>query len=236
MSCDAIRWSKLIDALIASMIASGPEAKRPPHIWFEDVSDMLTPFGGFMKFLKSLLLYTALGLGANTVFAMDTSQFDTLKSGDMRKLAWAKSDEMVSTVAYFDETGQETDLSTYRGKTVVLNFWATWCAPCRKEMPSLSKLQSELGDDTFEVVTIATMRNSPNSIQSFFTKIGVQNLSQHNDPKGALSRSMGVVGLPTTLIISQSGQEIGRLLGDADWASEEAIALISAIITADHKN
>jgi thiol-disulfide isomerase/thioredoxin len=197
---------------------------------------MLTPFGGFMKFLKSLLLYTALGLGANTVFAMDTSQFDTLKSGDMRKLAWAKSDEMVSTVAYFDETGQETDLSTYRGKTVVLNFWATWCAPCRKEMPSLSKLQSELGDDTFEVVTIATMRNSPNSIQSFFTKIGVQNLSQHNDPKGALSRSMGVVGLPTTLIISQSGQEIGRLLGDADWASEEAIALISAIITADHKN
>ena len=197
---------------------------------------MLTPFGGFMKFLKSLLLYTALGLGANTVFAMDTSQFDTLKSSEMRKLAWAKSDEMVSTVAYFDETGQETDLSTYRGKTVVLNFWATWCAPCRKEMPSLSKLQSELGDDTFEVVTIATMRNSPNSIQSFFTKIGVQNLSQHNDPKGALSRSMGVVGLPTTLIISQSGQEIGRLLGDADWASDEAIALISAIITADHQN
>jgi len=197
---------------------------------------MLTPFGGFMKFLRSLLLYTALGLGANTAFAMDTSQFDALKTDDMRKLAWAKSDTMVSSVTYFDETGQETDLSTYRGKTVVLNFWATWCAPCRKEMPSLSELQNELGDDTFEVVTIATMRNSPKSIQSFFDKIGVQNLSQHNDPKGALSRSMGVLGLPTTLIISKSGKEFGRLLGDADWASPEAIALMSAIKTSDHQN
>jgi len=189
-----------------------------------------------MKFLRSLLLYTALGLGANTAFAMDTSQFDTLKIGDMRKLAWAKSDAMVSTETYFDQSGQETDLSTYRGKTLVLNFWATWCAPCRKEMPSLSKLQNELGDDTFQVVTIATMRNSPKSIQSFFDKIGVQNLTQHNDPKGALSRSMGVLGLPTTLIISHSGEEIGRLLGDADWASPEAIELMSAIKTADHQN
>jgi hypothetical protein len=102
-------------------------------------------------------------------------------------------------------------------------------------MPSLSKLQNELGDETFEVVTIATMRNSPKSIQSFFAKIDVQNLSQHNDPNGALSRSMGVLGLPTTLIISKSGEEIGRLLGDADWASPDAIELMSAIKIADHQ-
>ena len=189
-----------------------------------------------MKFLRSLLLYTALCLGANTAFAMDAAQFDALKTGDMRKLAWTKSDSMVSSVKYFDEAGQETDLSTYRGKTVVLNFWATWCAPCRKEMPSLSELQNELGDDKFEVVTIATMRNSPKSIQSFFDKIAVQNLSKHNDPKGALSRSMGVLGLPTTLIISKSGEEIGRLLGDADWANLDAIALMSEIKAADHQN
>ena len=75
-----------------------------------------------MKFLKSLLLYTALGLGANTAFAIDTSQFDALKTGDMRKLVWAKSDTPVSSVTYFDEAGQETDLSTYHGKTLVLNF------------------------------------------------------------------------------------------------------------------
>ena len=154
----------------------------------------------------------------------------------MRKLGWARPETAVSSISYFNEVGQETDLSTYHGKTVVLNFWATWCAPCRKEMPSLSKLQNKIGDDIFEVVTIATMRNSPKSIQSFFEKIGVSNLSQHNDPKGALSRSMGVLGLPTTLIISKSGEEIGRLLGDADWASPEAIALMTAIKTADHQN
>jgi thiol-disulfide isomerase/thioredoxin len=187
-----------------------------------------------MKLLRSLLLYTALGLGANTAFAINASQFDALKTGDMRKLAWAKSDAMVSSVTYFDDAGQETNLLTYRGKTVVLNFWATWCAPCRKEMPSLSKLQNELGDETFEVVTIATMRNSPKSIQSFFYKIDVQNLSQHNDPNGALSRSMGVLGLPTTFIISKSGEEIGRLLGDADWGSADAIQILSRIKAADH--
>ena len=187
-----------------------------------------------MKFLRSLLLYTALGLCANTAFALDTSQFDTLKMGDMRKLAWAKSDTLVSSVTYFDAAGQETDLSTYRGKTVVLNFWATWCAPCRKEMPSLSKLQKELGDDKFEVVTIATMRNSPKSIQSFLDKLGVQNLAQNNDPKGTLSRSMGVLGLPTTVIISQNGEEMGRLVGDADWGSAYAIKLLSSVKAADH--
>lgn len=186
-----------------------------------------------MKFLKSLLLYTALDLGANTAFAIDTSQFDALKTGDMRKLAWAESDTTVTSVTYFDEAGQGVNLSTYRGKTVVLNFWATWCAPCRKEMPSLSELQNELGDDTFEVVTIATMRNSPKSIESFFDKISVQNLPKHNDPNGAFSRSMGVLGLPTTLIISKSGEEIGRLLGDANWGSADAITLLSAIKAAD---
>ena len=77
-----------------------------------------------MKFLWSLLLYTALGLGANTAFAIDASQFDALKTGDMRKLAWAKSDAMVSSVTYFDDAGQGTNLLTYRGKTVVLKMKA----------------------------------------------------------------------------------------------------------------
>ena len=189
-----------------------------------------------MKFLHSLLLYTALGLGANTAFAIDTSELEDLKMGDMRKLAWASPNTPISSISYYDGDGQETNLSQYQGKTLVLNFWATWCAPCRKEMPSLSELQKQLGDDTFTVVTIATMRNSPKSIQEFFDKIDVENLSQYNDPKGALSRSMGVLGLPTTLIVSKSGHELGRLLGDADWASPEAIELMSAIKAADKRD
>lgn len=189
-----------------------------------------------MKFLRSLLLYTALGLGANTAFAIDTSELEDLKMGDMRKLAWASRNTPISSISYYDGDGQETNLSQYQGKTLVLNFWATWCAPCRKEMPSLSELQKQLGDDTFTVVTIATMRNSPKSIQEFFDKIDVENLSQYNDSKGALSRSMGVLGLPTTLIVSKSGHELGRLLGDADWASPEAIELMSAIKAADKRD
>jgi thiol-disulfide isomerase/thioredoxin len=112
----------------------------------------------------------------------------------------------------------------------VLNFWATWCAPCRKEMPQLSELQAELGGDAFEVVTIATGRNPPQAMQRFFEEIGVDNLPLHMDPKQALAREMAVMGLPITVILNPEGQEIARMRGDADWSSDSAKAIVSALI------
>lgn len=155
---------------------------------------------------------------------------------NIKNLVINKELKKYEDLTFFNSKKEQINLNDFKGKLILLNFWATWCAPCRKEMPSLSELQKQLGDDTFTVVTIATMRNSPKSIQEFFDKIDVENLSQYNDPKGALSRSMGVLGLPTTLIVSKSGHEIGRLLGDADWASPEAIELMSAIKAADKRD
>ena len=122
------------------------------------------------------------------------------------------------------------DSSEYAGKHVVLNFWATWCAPCRHEMPHLSELQAELGGDSFEVVTVATGVNQRPAMERFLAEIGVDNLPKHTDGNSALARDMGVIGLPVTLILDPEGQEIARLIGDADWASDNAKDILTALI------
>lgn len=96
----------------------------------------------------------------------------------------------------------------------------------------LSELQSELGGDTFEVITLATGRNALPGMKKFFADIGVDNLPLHKDPKQAIARDMGVLGLPITIILNPEGKEIARLRGDADWSSETAKAILQAVIDA----
>jgi thiol-disulfide isomerase/thioredoxin len=182
-----------------------------------------------MRILRQIVLYTALALGANTATA-DVAALEALRDGDMKKLTFHSSPQPVPDTPFATWEGDEARLSDYAGKHIVLNFWATWCAPCRKEMPQLSALQAELGGDAFEVVTIATGRNPPQAMQRFFEEIGVDNLPLHMDPKQALARDMAVMGLPITVILNPEGQEIARMRGDADWSSDSAKAIVSALI------
>lgn len=184
-----------------------------------------------MKKLLLALVYTALTTGANPALAADVDIITPLVSGDMKKLAIHSAPKATSTAAFdlADDAGRAT-LEDYRGKYVLVNFWATWCAPCRKEMPHLSKLQTDLGGDDFEVLTIATGRNSPTGIRKFFEEIGVTNLPRHQDPKQALASQMAIFGLPITVLIDPEGREIARLRGDADWAGESAQKIIKALI------
>ena len=135
-------------------------------------------------------------------------------------------------VTFEDGAGQALTLASFKGTTVLLNIWATWCVPCREEMPSLDALQSELGGEDFQVVTIATGRNAPAKIDEFFEETGVKNLPVLLDPKQQLARSMGVVGLPVSVLIDRDGNEVARLLGDADWSSDAAKQVIRQL-TAD---
>lgn len=178
--------------------------------------------------LKSALLYTALGVLANTATA-DVAAFEALREGDMRKLNFHSDPQPASDEKFTNEDGSEMTLASYDGQITVVNFWATWCAPCRAEMPQLSDLQTQLGDDDFEVVTIATGRNPRPAMERFFAEIEVDNLPLHADPRSTLARDMGVLGLPVTLILDREGREIARLQGDAHWNSESAIAIINAI-------
>lgn len=181
-----------------------------------------------MRKLRSALLYTGLALVANTGLA-EIADIADLRTGDMRKLTIHAAPIAGSDLPFTGEDGSEMTLADYAGQYVVLNFWATWCAPCRKEMPQLAAMQSELGGDTLQVVTIATGRNPRPAMERFFAEIDVENLPLHSDPRQSLARSLGVLGLPVTIILDPQGQEIARLQGDADWSSDSAFAIMRAL-------
>tara|TARA_R110002110_G_scaffold86152_3_gene224846 strand:- start:855 stop:1424 length:570 start_codon:yes stop_codon:yes gene_type:complete len=183
-----------------------------------------------MRKLVLGLMYTALLAGANASLAAGPD-IASLRDGDMKKLIVHETAQATSDAGFMleDDTGTGR-LADYRGKYVLLNFWATWCAPCRKEMPQLNRLQKEFGGEDFDVLTIATGRNSPQGIVKFFAEAGIDSLPRHQDPKQALARQMGVFGLPITVIIDPDGREIARLRGDAQWDSDSARAIVKALI------
>lgn len=176
-----------------------------------------------------ICLYTALLIGANAA-AADLTTIEALRDGSMKKLNFHTATKAVPEIQFATADGDQKQISDFHGKVILLNFWATWCAPCRVEMPMLSELQSVLGGDNFEVVTIATGRNAPGALKRFFEKAGIDNLPRHRDIKQQLARKMGVLGLPITVIINRKGAEIARLRGDADWSSDSAKAILTALI------
>ncbi|MGR3760465.1 TlpA family protein disulfide reductase [Roseobacteraceae bacterium NS-SX3] len=184
-----------------------------------------------MRLFRQLTLYMALAAGANAAFAADTATLEALREDSMKKLVVHAEPKPASEAAFqlADDAGTAT-LADYRGKVVLLNFWATWCAPCRAEMPMLSELQEEFGGEDFEVLTLATGRNTPAGIVKFFDETGITNLPRHQDPKQAVAREMAVLGLPVTVILDREGREVGRLMGDAEWNSDSAKEIIRTLI------
>ncbi len=172
------------------------------------------------------LIYAALTAGANAA----GPDLESLRVGEMRKLAVHATPKDISDAAFTTEDGTTLSLAEFEGKTVLLNFWATWCAPCRKEMPFLDNVQAELGGDDFAVVAVATGKNDINAIKRFFDDFGVKNLTIYLDPKSGLARDMGVFGLPITLILDPNGKEIARMRGEADWSTDDAVTLLKAVI------
>lgn len=176
-----------------------------------------------MRKLLLAAVYTCFALGANA------ASLDGLLTGEMKKLVVAAEPVALPEAVLLDMSDAEHALSDYKGKWLVLNFWATWCAPCRKEMPALDRLQVAMPE--IAVVPVATGRNAPEQITKFFDEAGVKNLSVLRDPKMTLARQMAVVGLPVTVIVNPEGQEVARLIGDAEWDSPDALAVLKALTT-----
>jgi thiol-disulfide isomerase/thioredoxin len=133
-------------------------------------------------------------------------------------------------VAFEDAAGNPLTLEDFRGQVVVLNLWATWCAPCRHEMPSLDRLQAAEGGPDLQVVPLSVDRGDTSKIEEFYEEIGIEHLAIYRDPSNAVGRALGAFGLPTTVVIDQHGREVGRLLGPAEWDSGEALALLRSLI------
>ncbi len=175
---------------------------------------------------KSLaVLYTALALGANPALADDGVA--ALRGGDMKKLALHAAPVALPQAGLVDGADAPVSLENYHGKWVVLNFWATWCAPCRHEMPSLDRLQAAMPD--IAVLPVATGRNAVPAIERFFAEAQIANLPILRDPSSELARASSVMALPVTLILNPEGQEVARLIGDAAWDSDSAKAILTAL-------
>jgi thiol-disulfide isomerase/thioredoxin len=136
----------------------------------------------------------------------------------------------VPEVTFLDADGHERSLADFQGRVVVLNLWATWCAPCRKEMPSLDRLQQTLGGDDLEVIALAVDRGDLSKVLDFYREVGVETLAVYHDATAKAGRTLRAPGLPTTLIIDRKGNEVGRVLGDAEWDGEDVVTLLEALI------
>ena len=151
-----------------------------------------------------------------------------LSVGEMAKFVFKKAPEPLPEFIFLDGAGKERSLKDWRGRVVLLNIWATWCLPCRKEMPDLERLQAELGSDKFEVVALSVDRGGLEASKKFLDQIKVTKLGLYADPSARAGSTLKVIGMPATLLIDAEGREIGRLLGPAEWHSEDAKALVRA--------
>ncbi len=136
----------------------------------------------------------------------------------------------IPAFSFANDKGETLDLSKWKGRVVLLNLWATWCAPCRKEMPDLAKLQTALGGPDFEVVALSLDRKGLPASQAFLKEAGVSNLGAYVEPEGKPLAALQALGMPATILIDRQGKEAGRILGPAEWASPEALAMIKALL------
>jgi thiol-disulfide isomerase/thioredoxin len=157
-----------------------------------------------------------------------------LARGEVAALAVAETPLRVPNLAFRDAAGAERHLADWRGRTVLLNLWATWCVPCRKEMPALDALERKLGGPAFEVVAVNIDTRDPDKPRNWLKEVGIGRLAYYSDPSAKVFQELKIVGraagMPTTLLIDPAGCEIGTVAGPAEWASEDAVKLVQAAL------
>lgn len=153
-----------------------------------------------------------------------------LTTGAMTTFVFKEPRAPLPDVTFVNAEGKPVTLKDWHGKAVLLNLWATWCAPCRGEMPALDRLQGELGSDKFEVVALAIDKSGLEGARKFLDETKAGKLKLYADPTARLGNEFKVVGMPTSILIDAQGREIGRLIGPAEWDSPEAKRLIQSFL------
>lgn len=151
-------------------------------------------------------------------------------TGWMQNFTPAEGARPLPTLAVKSEDGRAVPLKEFTGKVVLVNFWATWCGPCIREMPSLLRLQKARGGPDFDVIALSQDLRGWPIVKPFLKKLNLEALSIFVDEKTAVARAMAVKGLPTSILLDRDGSELGRLAGHAEWDSAEALALVDHYI------
>ena len=163
------------------------------------------------------------------------SRIAPLAQGEVAAFAVAQKPFQVPDVTFKDGSGHDRKLDDWRGRTVLLNLWATWCVPCRKEMPALDALQGDLGGPNFEVVAVNIDQRDPAKPLKFLKDVGITHLAYYSDDSAHVFEDLKAAGkafgMPTTLIVDRSGCEIGNMAGPAEWSSADGVKLVSAAAT-----
>jgi thiol-disulfide isomerase/thioredoxin len=194
-------------------------------------------FGAFAGLAWVYLTNGGLGNGGSAICSADRTVTERLKPtarGEVAAVLVPDQPRKIPGLAFKDGEGKVLTLKDFAGKTVLLNLWATWCAPCRDEMPWLDTLQGEFGGPDFSVVAVSIDTQQPEKAKAFLEELKISKLGFFQDSSGKLFQDLKqagrAVGLPTTLLIDKQGCEIGYLPGPAHWASEDAKAMIRAAL------
>jgi len=157
-----------------------------------------------------------------------------LVRGEVAAVSVANAPKTLPPLAFRDGGGAQKSLADWRGRTVLLNLWATWCVPCRREMPALQALQQKLGGKNFEVVAVNIDTRDPEKPKAWLRDVGVDQLTYYADASAKVFQDLKLIGkgfgMPTTLLIDPSGCEIATLAGPAEWASDDAVNLVKAAL------
>jgi len=173
----------------------------------------------------ALVLAAAVGFYLERGRSPGSAALTAMAEGDVLRLL--HEPRMLSDFGFKDGDARPTQMSNYRGKVILLNLWASWCVPCRKEMPALDRLQARLGGPEFEVIALSVDRDGLSTVKVFYEQIGIRHLPIYMDTSGQAMPDLGVAAIPTTLLIDPLGNEIGRRIGPADWDSPALVKLIN---------
>ena len=171
-------------------------------------------------------LFFSISAIAESKYAEKTK--DIMK-GELRKFIFSEKTEVLPKPLILDANENMVEIG-YDEDILIINFWATWCAPCKKEMPSLNSLAQNMKYEDIQIITIASGRNSKEAIDGFFDDNNLVNLKKYRDPRGRIAVKYGVTALPTTVVINPTGLEIGRIIGDIDWDTADVRSFFKKLL------
>lgn len=182
--------------------------------------------------LLLLLLFLALTVGCSSDEGESLPGVQSAADGESGPQGFKLLSEpqRLPEVGFTDGEGNLLNFADFEGRVILVNVWATWCPPCRKEMPTLDRLQAELGGPEFEVLALSIDQAGVDVVKEFFAEINVQHLSTYIDETGQAAVTLGAVGVPTTLLLDRQGREIGRLVGEAEWDTPEMVSFLKDVV------